>query len=42
MKIEILIDRTFGNHDFCIFTTFLPFILFNQDLGGKKITVVHP
>ena len=41
MKIETLIRQTLGNHDFCVFTTFLPFTLFNQEFGGKKITEVH-
>ena len=38
MKIETLIHQTLGNHDFCIFNTFLFFTLFNQDFGGKNIT----
>ena len=41
MKIETLIHQTLGNHNFCIFTTFLIFTLFNQNFGDKKITEVH-
>jgi len=41
MKIETLIPQTLGNHDFCMFATFLLFTPFNHNFGGKKITEVY-